>query len=99
MRALVTGDLGYIGGNFIKKWEELGHTYVGYDMAYNHEFDLSMKVKELHVNHKSRPIDVVVHFAAIPRVEFSVQHPNIVMRNNINSTTNVLQWHFTIPPM
>ena len=29
MRALVTGNLGYIGGNFIKKWEELGHTWVG----------------------------------------------------------------------
>jgi len=92
MRALVTGDLGYIGGNFVKKWQELGHTYVGYDMKDNHEFDLSVKIKELHINHKNNPIDVVVHFAAIPRVAFSVQYPSLVMRNNINSTSNVLNW-------
>jgi UDP-glucose 4-epimerase len=92
MRALVTGHEGYIGGNFVKKWEELGHTWVGYDMAGNHEFDLSKYVKELHVNHQHFPIDVVVHFAAIPRVAFSVKHPRVVMRNNINSTTNILHW-------
>jgi UDP-glucose 4-epimerase len=92
MRALVTGHMGYIGGNFVKKWEERGHTWVGYDMEGNHEFDLSKKVKELYINHKNNPIDVVVHFAAIPRVEFSVKHPRMVMNNNINSTTNILAW-------
>ena len=92
MRALVTGDKGYIGGNFIKKWEQRGHDWVGYDMKGNHEFDLSRGVKELYINHINKPIDVVVHFAAIPRVAFSVKQPAYVMKNNIVSTTNVLNW-------
>ena len=92
MRALVTGHQGYIGGNFIKKWEERGHTWVGYDMKSNHEFDLSRGIKQLHINHKSKPIDVVVHFAAIPRVAFSVEHPEHVMSNNVISTTKILDW-------
>ena len=92
MRALVTGHQGYIGGNFVKKWEEMGHDWIGYDMKSNHEFDLSKYVKEIYLNHKNKPIDVVVHFAAIPRVAFSVEQPAYVMKNNINSTTNVLNW-------
>tara|TARA_Y100000022_G_scaffold167707_1_gene152607 strand:+ start:50 stop:919 length:870 start_codon:yes stop_codon:yes gene_type:complete len=92
MRALVTGHEGYIGGNFVKKWEEMGHDWIGYDMKSNHEFDLSKYVKEIYLNHKNKPIDVVVHFAAIPRVAFSVEQPAYVMKNNINSTTNVLNW-------
>lgn len=92
MRALITGHEGYIAGNFIKRWEELGHTWVGYDMKVNHEFDLSRSVKELHINHQNSKIDVVVHFAAIPRVAFSVEQPRYVMNNNVNSTTNILNW-------
>jgi len=92
MRALVTGHLGYIGGNFVKKWEERGHTWVGYDMENNWEFDLSDRIKPLFINHKNQPIDVVIHFAAIPRVAFSVEQPVLVMKNNVISTTRVLDW-------
>ena len=92
MRALVTGHLGYIGGNFVKKWEERGHTWTGYDYKGNHEFDLARGIKGLHINHHVNPIDVVLHFAAIPRVAFSVEYPRMVMNNNINSTTVVLDW-------
>jgi len=92
MRALVTGHLGYIGGNFVKKWEERGHTWTGYDYKDNHEFDLTRGIKGIHVNHHVNPIDVVLHFAAIPRVAFSVEYPRLVMNNNINSTTVVLDW-------
>ena len=35
---------------------------------------------------------MVVHFAAIPRVAFSVKHPALVMNNNIMSTTRLLVW-------
>ena len=92
MRALVTGHLGYIGGNFIKKWEELGHTWVGYDHKNNHEFNICNGIKGLYVGHEINPIDVVAHFAAIPRVAFSVEYPRLVMENNVNSTTVVLDW-------
>ena len=55
-------------------------------------FDLSLGVKEIAINHQNNPVDVVVHFAAIPRVGFSVEHPTLVMKNNVISTTNVLNW-------
>ena len=92
MRALVTGHLGYIGGNFVKKWEELGHTWVGYDYKNNHAFDICSGIKGIHVGHEANAIDVVVHFAAIPRVAFSVEFPRLVMENNVNSTTVILDW-------
>ena len=92
MKALVTGNEGYIGGNFIKEWEKRGHTWVGYDNKSNWNFDLVDGIKELHLDHQNNPIDVVVHFAAIPRVAYSVKYPSIVMKNNILSTTNVLHW-------
>ena len=65
MKALVTGNEGYIGGNFIKKWEELGHTWVGYDYKSNWNFDLCKGIKEIHLNHQMDPIDVVVHLSLI----------------------------------
>ena len=92
MRALVTGNEGYIGGNFVKQWEKKGHTWIGYDYKSNWNFDLCDGIKELYLDHQNNPIDVVVHFAAIPRVAFSVKHPSLVMKNNILSTTNVLRW-------
>ena len=92
MRALVTGNLGYIGGNFVKKWEELGHTWVGYDMENCWTQDLSLGVSDKIIGHEKNPIDVVVHFAAIPRVAYSVEEPVLVMKNNIISTTRVLDW-------
>ena len=92
MKALVTGNEGYIGRNFIKEWEKRGHTWVGYDNKSNWNFDLSAGIKELHLDHQNNPIDVVVHFAAIPRVAYSVKYPTLVMKNNILSTSNVLKW-------
>ena len=92
MRALVTGHLGYIGGNFTKKWEARGHTWIGYDYRDDKSLDLTQELNEEYINHKNDPIDVVVHFAAIPRVAYSVEYPVEVMNNNINSTTRVLNW-------
>ena len=92
MKALVTGNEGYIGGNFTKEWEKRGHTWIGYDNKSNWNFDLADGIKELYLDHQHNPIDVVIHFAAIPRVDFSVKHPTVVMKNNIVSTTNVLDW-------
>ncbi len=92
MRALVTGHLGYIGGNFIKTWETLGHTWVGYDFKEDKTKDLSEGIDEDFINHKNNPIDIVFHFAAIPNVELSIVNPKYVMKNNIVSTSIILEW-------
>ncbi len=88
MRALVTGHRGYIGGNFIKKWEQLGHEWVGYDYKDGESYDLCNGLDSDHIGE----VDIVFHFAAIPRVAYSVENPRHVMNNNINSTTAVLSW-------
>ncbi len=90
MRALVTGDQGYIGGNFIRRWRELGYWSTGYDYMNGEkpEYDLSKGI----MSDKIPEVDVVVHFAAIPRVAYSVENPLHVMKNNINSTSVVLEF-------
>tara|TARA_B100001094_G_C18087641_1_gene748623 strand:- start:103 stop:966 length:864 start_codon:yes stop_codon:yes gene_type:complete len=90
MRALVTGHNGYIGGNFVKKWEELGHEWVGYDYNGGSQtsHDLLSGIDENHVG----DVDIIFHFAAIPRVAYSVENPKHVMSNNIVSTSVVLEY-------
>ena len=87
MKALVTGHLGYIGGNFVKKWQQLGHEWVGYDFRDDERYDLCKGV-----DLPSTGIDVILHFAAIPRVAYSVENPLHVMTNNIVSTSSVLDY-------
>ncbi len=90
MRALVTGHKGYIGGNFVKQWEDLGHEWVGYDYEGGNLplYDLTKEVRGDLVG----DVDVVFHFAAIPRVAYSVENPSLVMENNIVSTSKVLEF-------
>ena len=90
MKALITGHRGYIGRNFVKKWEELGNWWFGYDYDNGKvpTYDLTKGVRGELVGN----VDIVFHFAAIPRVEYSVQNPVHVMENNINSTSRVLEF-------
>jgi len=87
MKALITGHFGYIGNNLVKKWQELGHEWAGYDFRDDRRFDLCKGVNIPPVG-----IDVIFHFAAIPRVAYSVENPLHVMTNNIVSTSNVLNY-------
>lgn len=90
MRALVTGHKGYIGNNFVQRWTAKGHEYVGYDYESGKatEFDLVNGVDEDYVG----DVDIVFHFAAIPRVAYSVENPVHVMNNNVASTSKVLEF-------
>lgn len=90
MRALVTGHKGYIGRNFVKEWEELGHSWFGYDYENGKvpAYDLTRGIGNGMVGN----VDIVFHFAAIPRVAYSVENPVHVMENNINSTSRVLEF-------
>ena len=90
MKALITGHKGYIGRNFVKKWEELGYRWFGYDYEGGKvpSYDLTKGVR----NELIGNVDIVFHFAAIPRVAYSVENPALVMRNNVVSTSNVLEF-------
>tara|TARA_R110000824_G_scaffold12307_8_gene54059 strand:- start:2912 stop:3772 length:861 start_codon:yes stop_codon:yes gene_type:complete len=87
MRALVTGHLGYIGRHLTAALEKGGQGFVGVDLKEGH--DLCDGVPD-YVDYYDP--DVIFHLAAIPRVAYSVENPLHVMRNNIVSTSVVLDY-------
>jgi UDP-glucose 4-epimerase len=96
MRAIVTGHKGYIGSHLFKKLKDEGHIVAGIDKK-----GCTIDGKELpgedlcdgiSIDFYSFVPDVVFHLAAIPRVEYSVKNPVIVMENNVISTSKTLKF-------
>ncbi len=99
-RILVTGCLGFIGHNFVKAALKRGYAVVGVDNLSTGDRE---RLKELvhpefvfiqaDVNSLQPlgPIDLVFHFAAIPRVPVSFDDPRRSLINNIDSTVEALE--------
>tara|TARA_R110000824_G_scaffold35823_6_gene111846 strand:- start:154 stop:1017 length:864 start_codon:yes stop_codon:yes gene_type:complete len=87
MRAFVTGHMGYIGKHLIDALTAKGYAFIGADLKDGH--DLCEGVPE--AVDRFRP-DVIFHLAAIPRVAYSVENPLHVMKNNVVSTSVVLDY-------
>jgi nucleoside-diphosphate-sugar epimerase len=96
MKAIITGHKGYIGGNLYKELLRQGHEVAGIDLK-----GCSIGGKELPgedicdgfpVDFYEFHPDVIFHLAAIPRVEYSVQNPVIVMKNNVLSTSVTMKF-------
>ncbi len=90
MRALITGYRGYIGSNLVKALNDRGIDWIGVDKKDGDACDdlcngIAHWIRETHV-------DVIFHLAAIPRVAYSVENPLEVMKNNIISTSVVLEY-------
>ena len=86
MDLLVTGHRGYIGGNLFKKLQESGHNVRGIDLKEGKDI-----IEGITFEDDFTP-EVIFHLAAIPRVVYSVENPVEVMRNNIQSTSVVLEY-------
>ena len=85
MKYLVTGHLGYIGGNIYRKLQEEGHEVVGIDKKNGWEIlDTIDKI--------DGSFDGVFHLAAEPSVQFSVEHPTVTMKRNVLVSSKVLEW-------
>tara|TARA_R110000851_G_scaffold236991_5_gene389731 strand:- start:3090 stop:3974 length:885 start_codon:yes stop_codon:yes gene_type:complete len=95
-RCLVTGHKGYIGSKVFKQLEDTGHEVIGIDLKdHNHDILVDLK-PDLngnfhHYYSKFKP-EYIFHFAAIPRVAYSVEHPVEVIENNVLSTLYVLEF-------
>ena len=102
---LVTGCAGFIGGNFVKKFKEQfpETTIVGIDDfstgrrdAFDPKtisfYEGSVLDRELSNNifEKHKP-EYVFHFAAIPRVPFSVENPYQTNNVNVGGTVALLE--------
>ena len=106
MKTLVTGGAGFVGTNLIKRLLKDGHDVISMDnyssgIMDNHQdgckyliFDCVdgegwEQVKEFWGTNTP---DVIFHMAALARIQPSIKDPIFVIKNNFDSTLNVLEW-------
>lgn len=97
---LVTGGAGFIGTNFVEYLVTQGHQVVVVDdlsagdssrlppEATFHQIDIRDTAALTKVCAR---VDVVVHLAALPRLQFSIDFPQLSHDVNINGTLSVLE--------
>jgi nucleoside-diphosphate-sugar epimerase len=86
VKFLVTGHRGYIGTKAYTKLVKLGYDVRGIDLKDGQDI-----IKDLDAFSDFKP-DCILHFAAIPRVPYSMEHPEEVLENNILSTIRILEY-------
>jgi len=104
-KVLVTGGLGFIGSNLVTRLHQLGNEVVAVDnmtsaRADAHEYCLNNSgvefVQACFDNEqvlnrvKKGEFDTVFHAAAIPRVGYSVEHPDITTDINVTKTVKLM---------
>ena len=108
MRALVTGGVGFIGTNLIKRLLRDGQDVVSVDNystgvkenqqdgCHYYDFDLSKTnnlQKELSVETlENGKFDTIFHLAALARIQPSLKSPHKTLFNNFVSTLNILEY-------
>lgn len=99
MKLLVTGGAGFIGSNLVDALVERGFKVHVIDNLSNGKKENVNKKAVLHVlditNLDSiKPVfigvDYVFHLAALPRVQYSIEHPAESNKTNVEGTLNVL---------
>ena len=100
MKALVTGGVGFVGTNLIKRLLKDGHEVVSIDNystgkkeneqngCLYYDYDLSYN----YVRDDSDKYDVIFHMAALARIQPSLKHPHKTIYNNFTSTLNILEY-------
>ncbi len=97
---LITGGAGFIGTNLSERLIADGHrVLVADNLCAGKRERLPEKVEfhELDINNTDalasvlEGVDIVVHLAALPRVQFSIEHPFEAQHANIDGTLSVLE--------
>lgn len=106
MTYLVTGGAGFIGSHMVDLLLKEGHTVVVVDnLSSGHRENLAhhgnnQKLVTYRRNvcdgledifEHFRPIDAIIHFAGVPGVQLSIQHPETTHHFNLNGTLNLLE--------
>ena len=101
MRVLVTGGVGFVGTNLIKRLLKDGHEVVSidnYSTGFKENEQEGCEYHNFNLQHiydfdsyMENP-DVVFHLAALARIQPSIKNPTIAIQNNFDSTLNILEW-------
>jgi nucleoside-diphosphate-sugar epimerase len=99
VKVIVTGGAGFIGSNAVDALIEKGfEVHIVDNMSGGNEANINPKATfhkaDIRNIEEIKPIFVgatyVFHFAALPRVQFSIENPILTNEVNINGTQNVL---------
>ena len=99
MRALVTGGVGFVGTNLIKRLLKDGYEVVSFDnystgFRENQLADctyITLDITESFTDWVEE-FDVIFHLAALARIQPSILHPSETIKNNFDGTLNVLEY-------
>lgn len=104
MKVIVTGAVGFIGTNLVKRLLRDNHQVISLD-NYSTGFkeneqngceyidvDISDKSKLYHELSKFDKPDLVFHLAALARIKPSFDNPTETFNVNVNGTINILDW-------
>jgi UDP-glucose 4-epimerase len=97
---LVTGGAGFIGTNLCERLVREGHRVIVVDNLAGGKAERVPELVPLYrldicntdaLTALMRGVDVVVHLAALPRVQFSIEHPFEANHANVTGTLSVLE--------
>ena len=100
-RCLVTGGVGFVGTNLIKRLLKDGHEVISFDnystgFKENEqdgcEYLLFDIVDGEYFKNIDKEFDVIFHMAALPRIGPSFSNPGEVFKTNVLGTQNVLEY-------
>ena len=101
MKALVTGGVGFVGTNLIKRLLKEGHEVFSIDnystgKKENEQegctyIDIDINDLEHLDNNLFKEVDIIFHLAALARIQPSLKRPQESLNANVNGTLNVLE--------
>tara|TARA_Y100000593_G_scaffold92396_1_gene183898 strand:+ start:230 stop:1081 length:852 start_codon:yes stop_codon:yes gene_type:complete len=100
-KILVTGGVGFVGTNLIKRLLKDGHDVVSldnYSTGYKENeqdgcryLNVDVTIPANYSSFMYKP-DVIFHLAALARIQPSIKNPKDTILNNFNGTLNVLEY-------
>jgi len=97
MKILVTGGVGFVGTNLIKRLLKEEHEVISFDnystgFKNNEQNDCTYYDIDIRKPLDMVQVDVIFHLAALPRIKPSFDNPKEVFDVNVKGTQNVLEY-------